>query len=244
MKIVKKNKTYFINIKNEIEENLIENFLFKDIQIKKINEDVICFIQEKTNKKQEYPKENIKDPKENIKQKIIKLLNDKNLDFKNKIEGNFEKLLNKKDLEIFKEMLEKKEIVPNKLSSKYKKSFYQTNKKQNIKETTNDFNNFNTENYLIFKEDNLAQKFSFKYSQELKQGEIRGTKSFDGCYYVVLTSVFNKISKEILKLQKEYTPKEIAQLLKIKEDLAKSVLEILKEDCLVIEKKKGLYYNV
>jgi hypothetical protein len=259
MKIVKKNTTYFINIKNNNEQNIIDKYLFSEVELKEINKDVLCIAKIKDKDTVDKPiKETTKEDTtiEDTNKKIIDLLNDKSLDFRNKIEGNFEKLLNKKDLEIFKEMLKNKEVILNKLSEKYKKSFYKPNvvinqKGMNYKETTIkkdndiDFEDFKKNEYVIFNDDYLAQRFSQIFSEQLRTGEIRGTKSFDGSYYVIFTSVFEKVNQKLLKtFNKDFTVLEASEKLKQPDDLIKCVLEILKEDCVIIEKKKGIYFIV
>ena len=44
MKIVKKNNTYFINLKDTSESKLIDGFLNNELQINQINKDVLCFV--------------------------------------------------------------------------------------------------------------------------------------------------------------------------------------------------------
>ncbi len=242
MKIVKKNTTYFINPKDDQESQIIDKYLFSEISLQEITKDVLCFVKKEQN--------NVLVKETNTKTKIINLLNDKSLDFKNKIEGNFEKLLNSKDLEVFKEMIKNKEIVLDKLSNKYKKSFYKPNfqKKSStskINDFQKDFSEFTKKEYIIFNNDSLAQKFSQKFSDLLKTGEIRGTKSFDGFYYLVYSSVFDKVSHDVQKIfNKDFTISDVIAKTKYSEDLVKCVLEILKEDCVIIEKKKGVYYKV
>ncbi len=237
MKIVKKHTTYFINPKDEEERKLIDKYVFSEIELKEITEKVACLIK---------TEENTETKEINTKQKITALLNDKSLDFKNKLEGRFEKLLNKKDLAVFKEMVEKKEIVLDKLSNKYKNFFYKVNNKSQSKETMDEkFEEFKKKEHVIFSQDSLAQKFSQTFTKQLQSGEIRGTKSFDRCYYVVSSSVFDKLSDQILKqFEKDFTIKEVAEKLKVSEDLIKCVLEILKEECSIIERRKGVYYKV
>lgn len=254
MKIVKKNTTYFINLKNDQEKTIIDKYLFSEIDLKEITNEALCLIKEEIK-----PVVN-KNPQQKTttetKTKIIDLLNDKTLEFKNKLEGNFEKLLNKKDLDVFKEMLNNKEVILHKLSEKYKKSFYKPNVKtytdvsyikneNNTKDNIKDIDKFKQNEYVIFKNDFLAQRFSQTFSEQLRKGEIRGTKSFDGQYYVIFTSVFEKISKKILiNFKEDFTVLEVAEQLKQPDDLIRCVLEVLKEDCVVIEKKKGIYYQV
>ncbi|HOD89682.1 MAG TPA: hypothetical protein PKK56_01200 [archaeon] len=275
MKIVKKNKTYFINLKDTSESKLIDGFLNNELQINQINKDVLCFV---LSSSLQHP-QNIDTANvghQEIKQKIIELLTDKKLPLSQKIEGKFEKLLNVDDLNIFKEMLASKEIVLFKLSDKYKKKIYKVNEDYEQKKQNSDlkvyapqqvevaipnsnvvlqqdvvgksesidkvYYLFDKQNYIILDNSNIANIFSQKYVQEFKSGEIIGLKSFDNNYYMINSNLYNKIKPKILNYKQDpFSLEEISSKLQLSPDLIKIILEFLKEECLIVEKRKNLY---
>ncbi len=275
MKIVKKNNTYFINLKDTSESKLIDGFLNNELQINQINKDVLCFV---LSSSLQHP-QNIDTANvghHEIKQKIIELLTDKKLPLSQKIEGKFEKLLNVDDLNIFKEMLASKEIVLFKLSDKYKKKIYKVNEDYEQKKQNSDlkvyapqqvevaipnsnvvlqqdvvgksesidkvYYLFDKQNYIILDNSNIANIFSQKYVQEFKSGEIIGLKSFDNNYYMINSNLYNKIKPKILNYKQDpFSLEEISSKLQLSPDLIKIILEFLKEECLIVEKRKNLY---
>jgi len=262
MKIVKKAKTYFINYVPE-DMDLLDKLKDNHLEFKEITSNVYSLV---VNKDTPVSKESIKEaPKQNdIKHKIISLLNDKSVSAGNKIEGNFEKLLKKEDISIFQEMLKDKEIIIYHLP-KYKKGIYQVNiitpekvfKPNYEKQIKKDFTParelvqereeiisvFESNGFVIIKNQGDAIMFTEKYSDRIKSGDIVGQKSFDGNYYVIDSDNYQKVKNKLLllKLKDAFTIDEIRDKLNYPEDEIKVVLEILKEECLVIEKRKGKY---
>jgi hypothetical protein len=273
MKIVKKDKTYFINYVHEDLE-LLDKLKDSKLEFKEITTNVYSLV---INKDTSNQKEKTKEiPKQNdIKQKIISLLNDKSVSGGDKIEGNFEKLLKKEDISIFQDMLKAKEITIFHLP-KYKKGIYQVNSPTNVKENSfkgeeaankpkekdriNPFTSakeisqesddilsfFEANGYIIIKNQGDAVFFSEKYENRIKSNEIIGQKSFDGSYYVIDSSNYQKIKNKLLslKIKEAFTIDDIKLKLNYPDDELRVVLEILKEECLVIEKRKGKYMFV
>ncbi len=272
MKIVKKNKTYFLNVDNLEEERNLEQYLNKVLDVNRISVNEVLFsLREKTEEKtiekpKVYEKEKViekekplikpssiiktsfKDAKDLVKNKIATLLNDKNLTFQDKVEGSFETLLNKEDLSVFKEMLLNKEVEVFKLSDKYKKGVYQMasfNKPSSLpsKEQTADFSFFDTEKYIILNKPEDAKQFSSSYEAQIKAGDILGIKSFDGNYYVINKLLFTKIRDLIfsLNLKDSFSIDFLIEKTTFQKQALKVVIEILKEEGLIIEKRKETY---
>lgn len=254
MKIVKKNKTYFFNLKDEKEIDALNSYINKELDITLINDStfVLSLREIKTNFNKNSIKENTinkeKNSKDIIKQKIIKLLSSEDLSFKDKVEGRFENILNKEDLEIFKEMLNKKEIILYKQSEKYKKAVYSV-KTENFKQSEkindkdNIFKEFYKNKYIIIKSKEEAENFSQKFYPKFKDGEIKGQKTFDNYFFAIDLNYYNQIKKEIqnLNLKTNFTIEEIIKKTNKSEELLKIVLEFLKEEGILIEKRKGLF---
>ncbi len=241
MKIVKKNETYFLNFENNSEKKELDLFVNKFLDIKnKSNSSFVLSLKDiKSIDKKVIEKSPNKDL---VKNKIAKLLNDKNLTFQDKVEGNFEKLLNKNDLVIFKEMIEDKEIELFKLSSKYKKGVYQLSlHKSNL--STEDYSLFKSNKYIILKKTDDARRFSKEFKEIIKSGEVIGIKSFDGNYYVIYKTIFDEIKQKLylLNLNSAFSIDFLESRLSYSKELLKFVIEILKDEVKIIEKRKESY---
>ena len=241
MKIVKKNETYFLNFENNSEKKELDLFINKSLDIKnKSNSSFVLSLKEINliDKKviERSPNKYL------VKNKIAKLLNDKNLTFQDKVEGNFEKLLNKTDLVIFNEMIEDKEIELFKLSSKYKKGVYQLAlHKSNLSKM--DFSIFTINKYIILKQPEDAKKFSGDNKDSIKDGKIIGIKSFDGYYYVIYKDLFQDVKTKLfaLNLKDAFSIDFLISKLSFSEELLKVAIEILKDEGLILEKRKDSY---
>jgi hypothetical protein len=245
MKIVKKNKTYFINPDNLDEENKIDFFLNKSLNLEKKDSLLVLSILNKPSSLNN---------KDSVRQKIINLFNDKDLTFQNRVEGTFEKLLNKDDLIVFKEMIKNKEIEIFKPSTKYKKGVYQIsfNKNKSFspqntssinKNTGSVFSLFNKNKYVILKNSEDAKKFSYDFEQQIKSGKIIGLKSFDNNYYVIYKSLFLEIKDKLLSLnlKNSFSIDSLKTKLEFSKEVLKIAIELLKEEGLILEKKKEVY---
>ncbi len=267
MKIVKKNKTYFLNFDNEKESEDLDNYTNKNLEIKVIANNVISFVAsgEKTpilgQTASAKPKPAIST--EEIKRKILAILQDKDLPFKDKVEGAFETLLKPEDLLIFKEMVKSKEIITYKQSEKYKKAIYVVNEESTTpenpilenKETTTKKQNPITENpdtiikdflkkrYSIIKTLEAVDKFSREFYPKFKNSEIKGIKSFDGQFYVIDVMLYNNTRKQILScgLEKNFSIEDLAKKTNKDPDQLKIAIEFLKEEGIIIEKRKNTY---
>ncbi len=245
MKIVKKNKTYFINPDSLDEENNLDFFLNKPLNLEKKESLLILSILENNVS----VKENNASVKENnvsVKQKIIDFFNDENLTFKNRVEGTFEKLLNKDDLIVFKEMIKNKEIEIFKPSTKYKKGIYQISFKKAHTSSSNfgAVHSFFIKNkYIILNNSEDAKKFSNDFETEIKEGKIIGLKSFDNNYYVINKDLFLDIKTKLinLNLNSSFSIGFLETKLDFSKDAFKIAIELLKEEGLIIEKKKENY---
>lgn len=242
MKIVKKNKTYFLNPEGN-EENALSSFINKDLEIKLISKDVFAVVcKESSFSENNVVSKSSKSTEDPNKQKIINLLNDKNITSKDKVEGSFEKFLNFKDLKVFKEMLKNKEIIVFKLSEKYKKGIYQVN--DSSQESSFDVISFFKQNdYVIIKSQKDINLFGDRYKTQIQSKEIIGLKSFDGFYYIITKELYEDLKSRFisLSLENDFSIDEVSDKLKVNKDISKILLEVLKEDCIIIEKRKGIF---
>lgn len=259
MKIVKKNKTYFLNFDNDTESKDLDNYTNKDLEIKVVTDNVVSLVvKEKAvnlGQAKATPKTPVILTKDEIKKKIIAILQDKDLSFKERVEGNFEELLKPEDLLVFKEMLKNKEIITYKQSDKYKKAVYVVNEqkpavipapsKPAVTEENADtiIKDFLKKKFALIKSLATADKFSKEFYSKFKNNEIKGQKSFDGYFYVIDVMLYNNTRKQILSsgLDKNFSIEDLSKKLGKDTELLRIAIEFLKDEGVIIEKRKNIY---
>ncbi len=97
--------------------------------------------------------------------------------------------------------------------------------------------------YWVLESEPEALEFSKRFSQQLSSGEIIGVKSFDGKYYAVRRDVYNKLIPLITRFLSDggKTVEELSTFLKADKELIKAVLEVAREEGVVIERSGGMY---
>ncbi len=229
--LIEKNAT----VKNETEKNAVEKIGEKA----KIEE--IAKAMEKENAKFF-----------EIDSKIIGLLKAKGLS--ERVEGNFEKLLNKEELERLKELVKEEKVIPFKLNESYKKAVYklpEPKKKESesieAKDKAIEEYSMETDGFLIVKNEERAKRISQEFSEKIKSNEIKGIKSFDGNYYIIENPLIEKYRNRLIKEAKEkksISLNEISSNIGISKTLARILCEFLKEDGELIEKKRELFQYI
>ncbi len=192
--------------------------------------------------------------------------------FKNRVEGVFEKTLDKDALKRFKEMVEEGKIIKFKLSEKYKKPIYKTleevkgkpiEKTESFPPKTSSVKEFempkleaeeDMENYSLEKHGFIASKNGERIRQlshdlrtEFEERELKGIKSFEGTYYLIKTQLYNSVKEKVLKELKEKKESKLENLiqkLQLNPELIKMTCEFLKEEGELIEKQKNLFKYV
>ncbi len=207
-----------------------------------------------------------KSPEKELEEKVFQKLSSAKLS--DRVEGKFESLLTPKEKECFKKLREKGQIVPFKLSEKYKKAIYKTRKELDSntiatisrsrefsaqgkttqkKENKTGMFSLERDDFTVTKNESIAKMLSKKYAGEIKRKEILGVKSFDGEYFVVKKELYSKHSPEILKFVKEHSPvtaEKLSDALNLKKALVRAICELLKEKGEITEKRKELYAYV
>jgi len=183
-------------------------------------------------------------------EKIFELLSQKGkTNLSMKVEGEFEKQLSEKELKRFNELLKEGIIEKFKLNESYKKAIYQIAKKAGEKKDF-DFNSeaktIEANGFEIMANENQARNFCEDFSAEIKEGQIRGIKGFDGYFYAIHLDVLEELKPKILAHLKEKTvsAKELSEKTSLPMDLIRGTIEFLKEDGEVIEKRKGIYQRI
>ena len=102
-----------------------------------------------------------------------------------------------------------------------------------------------SQGFIIVEEPALMKKINNQLIESKKAGQVKGIKGFDGKFYIVTMSRFSELKPRVEKILGSEKPLEkIASELSISEDLAKAVLEIMKEDGDIIEKSKDVFIGV
>jgi hypothetical protein len=196
------------------------------------------------------------DVNEELENKLINKIKSKKLS--ELVEGKFEDTLSTKEVEILNKLLEEKRIIIFKLNESYKKGVYKVNEEEE-KEKKFDSEVFTTDkkhapDYTLEKDGfvattNLerAKILSSEHKERIEDGELKGIKSFEGIYYLIdndlLTNYMNKILNEFHNENKQELI-ELSEKVDASTELVKIVIEFLKEDGEIIERKKGNYQYI
>lgn len=221
----------------------------KEYEFKRVKEGVWVLTEAEAQKLPPQPAvKKEKSKQELIDERIFKLIRTKPL--KDRVEKRFEKLLNKEELERFKQLLKEGKIVPFKLSEKYKRAIYKSREEvergRKSAEISSSVNDFERRGFALLEEPS-AIVFSQKNAERIKSGEILGVKSFDRKYCVIARNVFAKYSEKILNYLKQnnnVSLEEIVEDTHLAEELARIICELLKEKGEILEKRKGIYQYI
>jgi hypothetical protein len=98
--------------------------------------------------------------------------------------------------------------------------------------------------YLVIDNELEAKQLSMRLEKEIKGGEIIGVRGFDKKFYIVSTSLYQNLGPRIetlLKDKQTVSPLEVSQSLNLEEPCAIAVLQVMKEQGELIEKKRGVF---
>ncbi|MBN2127480.1 MAG: hypothetical protein JW703_03770 [Candidatus Diapherotrites archaeon] len=186
-----------------------------------------------------------------IELKLIELI--KSLPLSKRVQGVFEKELNEEELKVFQKLLIEKKVFEFKLNDKYRKAVYKLPEEINeIKEKLSSKDSDGKEkkktqtvsvDYKILSGDAEARIFSSEHEKEFKEHELKGLKCFDGSYCVIKNDLLNEVSPKIIDYMKSKGNSSLGDIskdLNIPEPLIRIACEFLKEDGMLLEKRKGL----
>jgi len=173
------------------------------------------------------------------------------------VEGKFELTLNEKQKKALLELVVSGEVFVFRLNETYKKGVYRAKEEKNekergkkeseeinAKEKTFDQYNLDQDGFMIIKGKDNASKASYEFGGQIKEGLLKGIKSFDGNYYLIQTDLLEAyIDKIVISLNQKTNQniEELAQSIKASKLLARIICEFLKEEGELIEKKTGTY---
>ncbi len=187
-----------------------------------------------------------------IEQKIAGLL--RKTPARDRMEGWFEKKLGREEIGKFREMLADGRVIKFKSSEVFRKALYTLPKKQagrieaakafeNVERPFQEFT-LEKDGFLVVKNEERAKALSEELRDRIKAGEIKGTRSFTGEFFIIYTALLESAEKKVLddiKKAKTCTLGELGERLKLTPTLIRIALEFLKEEGQVIEKRKDIY---
>ena len=176
------------------------------------------------------------------------------------VEGKFEQQLTDKEKKALLELIISGKVFVFKLNDSYKKGIYRVrDDEEELKAKTHEkkeSENYSAEKKAVpdytFEKDGFvattnngrAKILSSEHKEEIKKGDLRGLKSFEGVYYLIDEYLLTKYTTKLLSFF-ENTPQttvdDLAKEIDISVELVKIVCEFLKEDGELLEKKLGQY---
>ena len=98
--------------------------------------------------------------------------------------------------------------------------------------------------YAIVEREHEAKQLSENLNPQIKSGELMGVRGFDRRFYLARKGFYLAVSERLekaLRGKKNRTVAEIAKDAKVKEDECAVVLNLMREEGEVLEKKRGTY---
>ena len=177
------------------------------------------------------------------------------------VEGKFELTLNEKQKQAFKELLTEGKVFVFKLNESYKKGVYRVQEEnfaeehrekkdsENANAPDKEYNAYTLKHdgFLIIRGKDQASQASHEFESQIKEGLLRGIKSFDGNYYLIQTDLLEAYINKAMSAfahQSTQTTEELTRAMNASKRLTTIVCEFLKDEGEVLEKKKGTYRHI
>ena len=103
------------------------------------------------------------------------------------------------------------------------------------------------DSFTVISSEEEVKKICREMKDQIRRREILGTKSFDGDYFVIKSSLYDKHAPAILNLIRNNSPMTLSALsekLRLDRQLVKAICEFLREDGEITEKRKEIYAPV
>jgi len=172
-----------------------------------------------------------------------------------RVEGRFEKGLDEEEKKALAKMVESGEVIKFKLNPSYKKAVYKMREEVDGRSGaragsgnyTGAAAGLEKQGYMQVKNELLVKKICGEIKEDIEEGRVIGIRGFDSHFNIIKAEVYEKYRNAMEKLLEEggeLRMEDISLFLGIDTGLARCVLEFLKEEGLVIEKKKDLFQLV
>lgn len=183
-----------------------------------------------------------------LEQKITGYLNQ--LHPKDRVVGKFETSLSKEELDKFREMVAQNKVEQFKTNPKYIKYIYRQKavpapvRVFESREKKPEEYSLEKDGFIVTRNEQEAQKIGSQISDKIKSGQIRGTRSFTGYFYIIdsklLEQTMSKII-ELIKKQKSMQIDEISAKLSTSQTLIRIACTFLGEEGIILEKRKDYF---
>ncbi|QQR92378.1 MAG: hypothetical protein IPJ89_04445 [Candidatus Iainarchaeum archaeon] len=177
------------------------------------------------------------------------------------VEGKFEQFLSSEEQRAFKELLLNKKVEAFRSSPKYNLGIYREVRLSAtpapaaparaiptiISEKPVEEYRLDTDGFEILRNEGAAKQRSYELADRMKSNEVKGLKTFDGFYYLIVAAQLEAqmpLVMQAMKGLKKAELKEIAATSKLPPVLAKIILEFAKEEGSIIEKRKDSFAYV
>lgn len=180
------------------------------------------------------------------------------------VEGKFEQFLSAEERKAFEELLHHKKVEAFKSSPKYNLGIYREVRMSSsaapaqptspaftastiISEKPVEEYRLDVDGFEILRNEGAAKQRSYELADRMKSNEVKGLKTFDGFYYLIVVSQLEAQMPLVIKALKEMKKaelKEIATASKLPPVLVKIILEFAKEEGTIIEKRKDAFAYV
>lgn len=194
--------------------------------------------------------------------------------YRDRVEGKFEKTLNNEEFKRFRELLQSGQILKYRRSKEYIKAIYimrrefedelkkhggkayekvvtpvirqqlAKNSSTNTATATMTVSSALKDGYMIIRDEQRAKQIGYELTAEIKSGQIKGLKYFDGQFYLIDSAIFTTLAPQLLMAlqnKKSATVAEISGAVHRNPELVKAACVFLAEEGVISEKKKDLY---
>ena len=219
----------------------------KEMEIMKVEEGVWVITQKAIQQPEKREEKIVIDE---VEQKIISYLRSK--PFKERVEGNFERLLSKEELLRLRQMIKEGKVEKFRSDPKYKKAVYQAKQIEpsrafdNVEKGIEEFS-LEKDGFIVVKNEQRAKRLSEELAPRIKAGEVMGTRSFEGTFYIIDSTFYNEKSPKVLERIKELKSANLETLcrdLSLTPTAAKIICTFLNEEGEILEKRKEFYQYI
>lgn len=201
------------------------------------------------------------------KQQVIEIIK-KERNLGNLVEGKFEARLNDKQKKALLQLVAERKVFVFKLSESYKKGVYrakdegvgegkgktgeisrariEVEERARTEKAPNEYS-LERDGIMVTRGEERVKQFCCENEREIKEGKLRGIKSFDGNYYIIEGWLLERGMKKALESFKKNPNQrleEIARNTNTSKVVAKAVCEFLKDGGELIERRKEQYYLI
>jgi hypothetical protein len=184
------------------------------------------------------------------------------------VEGKFEQKLNLKQKKALLQLVAGGKVILFKLNETYKKGVYrvkdegagegkgreeeiskarlEVEERAKIEKSPDEYS-LEKDGLMVVRGEEMVKQFCYQNEREIKEGKVRGIKSFDGNYYIIegwLLERGMKKAMEAFKKNPNQRLEEIAKNINMSRVVAKAICEFLKDGGELIERRKEQYYLI